>query len=123
MSKHVVSHHVFTPPCEFTKLSDKDMKQFLWLSKNYHKFLFYSGDVPYQRLTPILETMRYERMFVKGLEKYLYLKNLGYKVYLLDEKMESLKKSAETTHCNYHDETAHCALKNVYSLYNFHEKQ
>ena len=92
LSKHVVSHYVFTPPCEFTKLSDKDMKQFLWLSKNYHKFLFYSGDVPYQRLTQILETMRYERMFVKGLEKYLYLKNLGYKVYLLDEKMESLKK-------------------------------
>ena len=91
LSNNIVRHFVFLPPVEYTKLSEKDKRLFNWLNRNFHKFYYYAGDIPYTMLDEILDGMENERLFCKGHGKHEWLKSKGLKSYMIDEKMMSLR--------------------------------
>ncbi|KMQ83492.1 hypothetical protein RF55_19907, partial [Lasius niger] len=66
----------FQPPHAWDVLSAKKQRSYQWVTRNLHGLAWTSGDLPYNRLRPILQMIfsKYSTLFVKGLQKKKFLK-------------------------------------------------
>lgn len=114
------------PPFPFNNLTKSEKKQVRWIERN-RKIYWYEGFVPYSNYQAlVIDILRDKYVYVKGLQKVLWLKsilensksnifNLEYKgcssfISLYDQ----YKYSQDLYNCIYHD--SFCALKNVLCL-------
>ena len=69
---------IVQPPFPWESLSPADKKCNRWLSRDFHGLRWNSGDIPYERLHTILQTVLQpaERIFVKGYNKIQQLKEI-----------------------------------------------
>ena len=69
---------LFLPPYSWESLSPADKKCNRWLSRDFHGLRWSSGDITYERLHSILQSVLQpaERIFVKGDNKIRQLKEI-----------------------------------------------
>lgn len=111
-------HFIFEPPYAFTNLTRKAQSSANWLIRNHHKLNWELGFVPYQKILEILTTITssYDRIYMKGREKSIYIKKLTKKAILELPEYPPLKLLQPE--CLYHNNNlCICALTNVKQLY------
>ena len=69
---------LFEPPCEWDILPAEYRVENSWLRRNYHGIPWSSGNSPYEAAGPIIRGIlqRARTIYVKGLEKKIWLSNL-----------------------------------------------
>ena len=79
------SHYIFSKPCDYIMLTDKDKKQVEWLKKHHHGLDWSDGYISYEKLDDILKKEINDVVCVKGNEKKKFLeKRLFYSVNIED---------------------------------------
>lgn len=122
--KHVLVL-LIKPPYPFYNLTRKERSHVAWIEKN-RGILWNEGFVPYYNFNFIVQNyLENKRIFVKGCEKVLWLKQIidNDNVYNLEDndcpKLETLYEnylmSPDIQSCIYHSNV--CAYKNVSCLY------
>lgn len=109
-------HWIFLPPIPWESLNSRQKATFTWLTKNLHKIPWNSGEIPYVQFQKILFslTRTYSEIFVKGLEKKVFLEKLmGCVIHNLEDvscpKVDDLPLQNIT--CFFHaHQFEHCAL-------------
>lgn len=120
---------IICPPVPWDYLSKRDKKSASWLTNCYHHISWYAGDIPYENtgtmLKNLLEKEEIDQIYVKGLQKFNWLKQFVQKRIIdLEDlncpNMSSLLKF-ESDGCILHYE--HCALQNVRNLICWYKQQ
>lgn len=111
------------PPCLWTSLNRENQENASWLTKNYHKLKWYSGNDSYNDLPTIIENLlaHADKIYVKCSEKVCWLQKYLHKkkniVNLEDlncPKLSKINKPINTNDCNLH--ANNCAVRNVKGL-------
>lgn len=141
-----VSHILFKPPFEEIHLSEDERKQNRWLERNYHGLNWKDGSTDYNELSKIIKKLIYSHqlVYLKGSMKINFFKSFlngsenghgddrnGWQqtdstAAVIEEYPEhdqpSLRQFCGKPKCFHHNYTfSHCALSNVYLLYQYVE--
>lgn len=115
---------LFQPPYSWSCLPAKYKSINLWLERNFHGIRWSSGDVPYSDVGKILEASLKDArcVYVKGLEKKLWMENFMEKSKLRIVNIEELGcpslQKLQTSGCPHH-RTQNCAVENAKLLKNW----
>ena len=121
----VVAHYIFKPPFPYSSLSRDEKKQVNWLERNYHSISWSKGYVYSRNIRSIMNEIskKYNSVYVKGFEKcnalrqYLIVNNI---IEISAEGNVSLNNYKSEPNCMNHKlSPTHCALSNVYLLYEY----
>lgn len=132
----VLSHYIFESPLPWKCLTRSDRSCASWLIVYHHGLKWEDGAIPYSKAKHLIATAVFgaareneekDNVYVKGPEKREWLRALldereRANIETLDadyENVDSLSEldAAGTVRCGYHN--AHCALQNVFKLYNW----
>lgn len=118
--------HLFKPPYPYNQLNEVEKKQVNWIERN-RKVFWNEGITPYTDIRKYLDFLRDKRIFVKGGEKVIWIKELlgtecsvynleNYDCPSLPDLEVNMKRNIDinTLCCKYHSNV--CALKNVILL-------
>lgn len=116
-------HGIVKNSVAFTSLSEQDRRTAIWLEKNFHGLHFFSGNLLYEDVIPILQSLD-DVIYCKGFEKQKYLSTWVKDVRNL-EKAPCLNKLSDIgIRCLMHEENNFvCALNQALNLtfwYNEH---
>lgn len=119
----LITHCFVKPPYSFKKLSKIYQNHAKFNSDYYHGIPWYMGDTNFNFIITLLNKLpKYCTVYVKGLEKALFLQELLLTINVVDlgENLQfpSLKKLTSTDQlCDFHKYTGYmCACNNVYNI-------
>uniref|UniRef100_A0A1Y1LTA4 Uncharacterized protein n=1 Tax=Photinus pyralis TaxID=7054 RepID=A0A1Y1LTA4_PHOPY len=119
-----MAHFVFKPPFPWSSLDNEFQRQANWVTHNHHGIKWESGHTPSHLFPLILRHLisPSDHVYVKGKEKAdIIRKALSRDVIEVEE--EPALPSLEPN-CYYHIRSpCHCALSNVYYIYNTYVMQ
>lgn len=121
---NTLSHYIFRAPFPFETLPQHFQKQANWLVNNHHCINWDEGFTPVFLFPKIVERLLRDAdvVYVKGNEKAKFLRNYTSKHIIEIEEQPAL--SAAKPSCMYHlKSVCHCALSNVYHLYEHYVMQ
>ena len=110
---------LFAPPHTWDQVPVRNKSENNWIYRNYFGIPWNDGDIPYKELESTLCTylMGDSKVYVKGLEKQRWLKNIiSHKILdLEDYDCPSLKKCKTEISCSHHKQNYclkyHCAVR------------
>lgn len=119
-----MSHHVFKEPFPHAELSEKHQDTVQWLSERYHGLSWTGiGRTHFCDLQDVMweVTINASRILCKGaLKKRFIEKYVNCEVVDLETTVPSLRRLNNKATCNNHNfENSHCAVTNVFYLYNY----
>lgn len=113
-----ICHYIFKAPFPWDLLPPPLQVQAKWLTDNYHAISWDSGFTPLHKFGSIIKDIAdvADRIYVKGREKAVYLRNFTCKPIIELEEQPRLTPSPAT--CFYHTkDICMCAMSNVFYLY------
>lgn len=117
--------YLFAPPHDWNFLPPRYKFENTWLTKNFHGLHWQEGEIPYEELEEILKacTRGAGQVWVKGLEKQRWLKNIIPNVKNIENlNCPALSKLYHYTDnpCSNHNlqvcKNSHCAVRNAIVL-------
>ena len=112
-------HYIFLPPFPITLLSAKEKRKIKWLETYHHNLKWDFGFIDYKYLKDILKielsTKFYEKVYVKGLKKKMFLELYDIKSINLEELGMNFKTRdiSGQLSCRCHP-SGMCSLRNVF---------
>lgn len=119
---------LFKPPTSWCRLPARYRSENLWLERNYHGLAWSSGELPYEELENVLQSVLHDAslVHVKGVEKKQWLEKFKFHVRDMGDmgfpSLQKLKTEILESLCPYHRLAykANCAHRNVLLLKKFH---
>ena len=114
------SHFIFEPPMPYKLLSSKDQRTTNFLTDYHHTLNWEIGYTSSSKINDIIHylTRNYDKVYVRGLEKSNYVKQLvGNRISVEAIDGYSQKIERQVPLCPFHEkDLCICAVNNVYAL-------